>query len=99
MRWQILLIPMVLVACSKMEPAVPANDAVLDGPVEGLSGEEHARFLRGDVAFNDQVFHAGNARLAKNPPVKFFHDGRENHRIGPRKRSLDWSRTAGLNDR
>ena len=60
MRWQILLIPMVLVACSKMEPAVPANDAVLDGPVEGLSGEEHARFLRGDVAFNDQVFHAGN---------------------------------------
>ncbi|MBK8227450.1 MAG: thiol oxidoreductase [Flavobacteriales bacterium] len=60
MRAVFLLITVLLAACSKLEPAAPANDALLDGPVEGLSGEENARFLRGDVAFNDEVFHAGN---------------------------------------
>ncbi|HOY28169.1 MAG TPA: di-heme oxidoredictase family protein [Flavobacteriales bacterium] len=28
--------------------------------MEGLSGEERARFIRGDLAFNDEIFHAGN---------------------------------------
>ena len=43
-------------ACRKLEPKVPVEDAILDGPVEGLTGEQHEMFLRGDVAFNDQVF-------------------------------------------
>lgn len=43
-------------ACEKMLTRAPADDEILDGPVEGLSGEQHRVFLRGDVAFNDDVF-------------------------------------------
>ncbi len=50
----------LLVGCEKLEPAAPEEDELLDGPVAGLSGEELSRFLRGDKAFNDDVFHAGN---------------------------------------
>lgn len=60
MKAYILFGVLLLVSCAKIEPAVPADDQLLDGPVEGLSGEEHARFVRGDVAFNDRIFHAGN---------------------------------------
>lgn len=49
-----------LIGCTLLEPAAPEDDTLLDGPIEGLSGEQQARFLRGDVAFNDEVFHAGN---------------------------------------
>lgn len=45
-------------ACSKLEPAAPANDSLLDGPVDGLTYEQSARFLAGDIAFNDEVFSA-----------------------------------------
>ena len=47
-----------LAACAKLLPDAPADDQLLDGPVAGLSGEELARFLAGDVAFNDLVFTA-----------------------------------------
>jgi CxxC motif-containing protein (DUF1111 family) len=47
---------MLLAACSKMEPKAPPDEALLDGPVTGLTPEQHAQFLRGDVAFNDEVF-------------------------------------------
>lgn len=57
-RW--LCIGFLLVSCSRFEPAAPGNQTLLDGPVEGLTQEETLRFLRGDVAFNDEVFHAGN---------------------------------------
>ena len=50
----------LLASCRKLEPATPADDGLLDGPVQGLAGEELARFLRGDVAFNEEIFHAGN---------------------------------------
>lgn len=46
----------LLAACRKLLPGAPADDAVLDGPVPGLTGEQHAVFLRGDIAFNDEVF-------------------------------------------
>jgi CxxC motif-containing protein (DUF1111 family) len=46
----------VMVACSKMEPSLPAEDATLDGPVVGLTAEQNRRFLSGDRAFNGQVF-------------------------------------------
>jgi CxxC motif-containing protein (DUF1111 family) len=43
-------------ACETFEPAAPENHDLLDGPVEGLSESENIRFLRGDVAFNDEIF-------------------------------------------
>ncbi|MBY0478788.1 MAG: c-type cytochrome [Chitinophagaceae bacterium] len=46
----------VYVSCTKILPKAPADDELLDGPVEGLSPEQHARFIAGDVAFNDEVF-------------------------------------------
>ncbi len=45
-----------VVACQKLLPSAPADDELLDGPVEGLTPEQGAVFLRGDVAFNDEVF-------------------------------------------
>jgi len=45
-----------LSACEKVLPKTPADDSLLDGPVEGLTPGEHIQFLRGDVAFNDDVF-------------------------------------------
>ena len=45
-----------IVACNKLLPGSPAEDELLDGPIEGLSGAEHAVFLRGDIAFNGEVF-------------------------------------------
>lgn len=41
-----------VVGCTKQ----PADNEILDGPVDGLSGEQSARFLAGDRAFNDDVF-------------------------------------------
>lgn len=43
-------------SCEKILPGAPEEEEVLDGPLEGLSGAELAQFIRGDVAFNDQVF-------------------------------------------
>lgn len=45
-----------IVACNKLLPAAPADDEILDGPVAGLTPEQNAIFLRGDIAFNDEVF-------------------------------------------
>lgn len=42
--------------CQKFLPKTPADDSILDGPVEGLTHEQNAAFLRGDIAFNDDVF-------------------------------------------
>lgn len=44
--------------CRKVEPAAPAEDEILDGPVEGLTSAQKAQFLRGDRAFNDEIFTA-----------------------------------------
>ena len=52
----IILSVVIMQACSKLEPAAPADDALLDGPVEGLSYDQRTRFLSGDIAFNDEVF-------------------------------------------
>jgi CxxC motif-containing protein (DUF1111 family) len=42
-----------LTSCEATYTDIPADDTVLDGTVEGLSSEELARFLKGDVAFNE----------------------------------------------
>jgi len=52
----LLLLSAAVAACNKLLPDAPADDEILDGPVAGLSGEQNAIFLRGDVAFNDEVF-------------------------------------------
>lgn len=44
------------VACEKILSKAPADDELLDGPVEGLTNEQNAIFLLGDIAFNDKVF-------------------------------------------
>jgi CxxC motif-containing protein (DUF1111 family) len=44
------------VRCENFEPAPPAENELLDGPVPGLTASENIRFLRGDIAFNDDVF-------------------------------------------
>lgn len=49
---------LLAVGCAKLLPEAPAEDELLDGPVAGLTGEQHARFLAGDVAFNDEIFTA-----------------------------------------
>lgn len=56
----ILGIVFVVVSCSKLEPATPPADEMLDGPVEGLTNAQNAQFLAGDIAFNDQIFDASN---------------------------------------
>ncbi|NII26007.1 c-type cytochrome [Pseudoflavitalea sp. X16] len=52
----IIAIISLLIACEKLMPKAPADDSILDGPVEGLTPEQSVQFLRGDVAFNDEVF-------------------------------------------
>jgi len=52
----VVVLGVLVVACSKVLPGAPPDDELLDGPVEGLSGEQNQVFLRGDIAFNDEVF-------------------------------------------
>lgn len=47
-----------IISCNKLLPFAPADDAILDGPIEGLTPEQRRIFLRGDVAFNDEIFSA-----------------------------------------
>ncbi len=46
----------VIQACSKTQPAAPADNELLDGPAEGLTYQQSRQFLAGDVAFNDEIF-------------------------------------------
>ncbi len=43
-------------SCHKLLPGSPREDSLLDGPVEGLTPDQHKLFLRGDLAFNNDVF-------------------------------------------
>jgi CxxC motif-containing protein (DUF1111 family) len=47
-----------VLSCKKMQPAAPADESILDGPVEGLTSAQKIMFLRGDVAFSDEIFTA-----------------------------------------
>lgn len=49
---------LILIACSKFEPKAPADNMLLDGPVEGLTTAQTAQFVAGDIAFNDEIFTA-----------------------------------------
>jgi CxxC motif-containing protein (DUF1111 family) len=48
------------VSCTIFEPAAPNNNQLLDGPVADLTPGERQQFLRGDDAFNKQIFTADN---------------------------------------
>ena len=54
----VVSVMLVMLSCEELIPSAPAADALLDGPVDGLSDAEHRKFLRGDVAFNDNIFTA-----------------------------------------
>lgn len=54
----ICLIGTILISCEKLAPPAPKDDEVLDGPVDGLSYEQAARHLKGDIGFNDEIFTA-----------------------------------------
>ena len=56
----ILIASYAIVSCEKIIPAAPAENELLDGPTEGLSHGEQLQFLKGDVAFNDEVFSSAN---------------------------------------
>ena len=49
----VLAIAIAMPGCKKFIPNAPAEDQVLDGPMEGLSHEEQIRFLSGDEAFGE----------------------------------------------
>ncbi len=49
-----------MLACKKAFPPEIPEDEILDGPIEGLTAQEKQQFLKGDVAFNDDVFTAAN---------------------------------------
>jgi len=55
-----LLIIAFAQGCLKLEPGVPADEDLLDGPVAGLNISQHRQFLAGDKAFNDEVFSSSN---------------------------------------
>ena len=44
------------ISCQKLLPAAPGDDEILDGPLAGLTPEQNAIFIKGDIAFNDEVF-------------------------------------------
>lgn len=51
-----IFLAFLILGCEQLEPAPPDEADLLDGPLEGLSGSENIRFLRGDIAFNDEIF-------------------------------------------
>jgi len=56
----LIALAFISVACNELIPDAPADDALLDGPVDGLTYEQSRLFLAGDVAFNEEVFSSGS---------------------------------------
>lgn len=56
----LLLYGSMVLSCEQFEPAAPIEEAVLDGPLKGLTTAELKQFNRGDKAFNEELFHSGN---------------------------------------
>lgn len=46
----------LVLSCKKIMPKAPNDEDILDGPIVGLTNAEQDQFLRGDIAFNDDVF-------------------------------------------
>jgi CxxC motif-containing protein (DUF1111 family) len=52
----IISIFLLLCGCEQFEPNAPHPSEVLDGALDGLTTAENLQFLRGDIAFNDEIF-------------------------------------------
>jgi len=52
----ISLLIIVALSCKKIMPKAPKDEDILDGPIPGLTSAEQDQFLKGDIAFNDDVF-------------------------------------------
>lgn len=48
----------MILSCQELIPGAPEEDALLDGPIEGLTFAESRQFLAGDIAVNDEIFTA-----------------------------------------
>ncbi|MBP9069490.1 MAG: thiol oxidoreductase, partial [Bacteroidia bacterium] len=46
----------VALSCKKIMPKAPKDEEILDGPITGLTAAEQDQFLKGDIAFNDDIF-------------------------------------------
>lgn len=51
-----LSLVIITLACKKIAPPQPQDNELLDGPVEGLTKQQSDQFLKGDIAFNDDIF-------------------------------------------
>lgn len=49
-----------IISCQKFLPKGLSEESILDGPMEGLSPEQNRIFLRGDFAFNKDIFTTAN---------------------------------------
>lgn len=56
--WRLVLALPLMVGCDALLPSAPADDEVLDGPIEGLTAAQAAIFAKGDEEFN-RTFSAG----------------------------------------
>lgn len=56
MKNSLWIFAFLVIACAEFEPAAPADNELLDGPIPDLTEAENLQFLRGDIAFNDEVF-------------------------------------------
>lgn len=54
----IFFIGFLIASCEVTMPKAPEENELLDGSVEGLSAEQQQQFLKGDIAFNDDIFTA-----------------------------------------
>lgn len=51
-----LFVVILTAGCESIVPEEPAEEELLDGPIPGLTYEEQLQFLKGDIAFNDDIF-------------------------------------------
>src|SRR4051812_26805021 len=51
---------LLISSCAELQPPAPAASDILDGPIQGLTAAENQQFIRGDAAFNNDIFTAAN---------------------------------------
>jgi len=56
----LLILLLILTSCETFSPKELEEYELLDGPIEGLSLEESRRFVKGDAAFDDDIFTVEN---------------------------------------
>lgn len=51
-----LILASLIIGCQSIIPQTPSAEEILDGPIDGLTNQELHQFIRGDIAFNDDIF-------------------------------------------